>query len=724
MTQDPKRLFSEHWYRVRDLQPQLSENLQVSGQPGRGQYWYVISLPGRNKRLRINQAAYAVLGRCDGSVSLEKIFRTLLTSDPESVPGQGEIIDLASKLISDGYLFCSDWPQIDDVLGEHNKKLSRLTRQNRNPMAPRFSLGNPNRMLSTLDPLALFIFSRTGLIIWLILLCLGASTLVNNWAGVATYFQQWATTPSMWLISALCFPLIKLFHEAAHGLAVRRWGGSVNDAGIGLLLLFPAPYVDASDANQFAKKSQRAWVSAAGIATELTIAVIAIGIWKILDPGFFRDLTFSCALIAGVSTVAFNANPLVRLDGYYLLTDIIGLPNLAQRSRRFWQNAIIKHLLKIAVPTLDLSTGERPWLLVYQPLSWLYRCSVLIWFAWWVASYSSALGLLTGTAALVWLLVVPMVTLVKTPQKIGASLAEISGAWFRLCMAGLALAVFALIPIPDRTLVIGVVWTGDDATVRARHDGFLSELTIPVNQSVKPGETVMMINDPVINARVSALQSQLPGLQSAWLANLNTDAVKARHTQEKIRLANQEIAFVIESQSRLDVISPASGRLRLPEPWSDMTGKFVREGEILGYIDQISRPVIRTVLDQNQAARIKSATGPTNQPVAASIRLSHTRGKVVSAQTMQFVPAPTVSLPSPALASVNGGTVDLNADTRQPLAPARPTYVVDVIADEVFDAAIGARAWVRMDFGYSPAVAQLARWLRQLINSETAAQIT
>src|SRR5690606_19426199 len=161
------------------------------------------------------------------------------------------------------------------------------------------------------------------------LACLAAAV---SFASLKADAVRVLATPSSYALAWLAYPLVKALHELGHALAVRRFGGAVHEVGISLLMLTPAPYVDASAASAFPRAGQRALVSAAGIMVELALAAIAMFAWTVLSPGLARDAALVVLLICSVSTIVFNANPLLRLDGYHLLCDALQLPNLALRS--------------------------------------------------------------------------------------------------------------------------------------------------------------------------------------------------------------------------------------------------------------------------------------------------------------------------------------------------------------------------------------------------------
>ena len=138
------------------------------------------------------------------------------------------------------------------------------------------------------------------------------------------------------LLIAVCYPVIKALHELGHGYAVKAFGGAVHEVGVMFLVFAPMPYVDASASSEFRSKWRRALVGAAGMGVEVFVAALALYVWLLVEPGLVRALAYNIMLIASVSTVLFNGNPLLRYDGYYILTDVLEIPNLWQRAARYW----------------------------------------------------------------------------------------------------------------------------------------------------------------------------------------------------------------------------------------------------------------------------------------------------------------------------------------------------------------------------------------------------
>ena len=159
------------------------------------------------------------------------------------------------------------------------------------------------------------------------------------------------------------------------------------------LVFAPLPYVDASAASEFRSKWQRAFVGAAGMIVEVFVAALALYVWLSVEQGLVRALAYNVMLVAGISTVLFNGNPLLRYDGYYILSDILEIPNLAQRATRYWGHLVYSYVFRTeGLPEFVATPGERIWLLLYAPASFFYRITVVLAIAVFIASEYLAVG--------------------------------------------------------------------------------------------------------------------------------------------------------------------------------------------------------------------------------------------------------------------------------------------------------------------------------------------
>lgn len=702
-------VFSPHWYRVAGLHPRLRAHVSISRQIYRDEVWYVIADPVSGRYHRLNTAAYAFVGRCNGSYSVQAVADALLIDTPETALTQDEIVGLLVQLNQRGLIQCEMTPDVAAIFQRSDRERRKRRRQGINPLAFRVRLGDPGAFLKRFDRWRYILFSWQSMVAWLVLVLAGGLVAATHRDELLAAGHTWLGTPRFLLMAWLIYPPIKALHELAHGLAVRRFDGEVNQMGISLLLLTPAPYVDASAASAMPRAGQRLVVSAAGIAVELALTALALMVWALVQPGLVRDLALTAAVVGGTSSLLFNGNPLLRFDGYHVLCDAFDLPNLAQRSQAYWRYLIHCRLLGLShVVSPEPGKGELPWLVGYAPASWLYRAVLSIAIAGWVGSLSTLLGLLVGCALAFLLLGKPLLGFWRNLLQM--HLPEAEGRRARHIAAGMTLAGIMLVtvlPLPFATVAPGVVWIPEQARLRAGTDGFITAFGVPHGAVVEAGQTVLTLQDPRLDADAAGLASQLEGLQADLYATMQQDPVKVRDIEAGIQRVGVQLERVRELQGQLSVAAVVGGRLVMPRQ-GDMAGGFVRRGTLLGHILTGEPAVVRVVVEQDTAALVRDATR------AASVRFAEMPGEGWAATLLRAVPAATDRLPGAALGDFAGGPFVTDPADRDHLRTPRPVFVFELQVDGQVREMAGGRVWVRFDHGWAPLAVQWGRHLKQV----------
>jgi putative peptide zinc metalloprotease protein len=696
-------LFSARWHRVAGLTPRLSTQLQVRRQQLRGERWMVLTDTVGGRHVRLNTTAYAMAARLDGQRTVQQLWDWQLAQQADPAT-QDELIHLLSQLHEAG-LVAFDRRADFDVLLPHRERAVRL-RGRGNLLAWRFRLADPSALLDRLRPLSGVLFSRVALGIWvaavtqlLVLALLHAPAL---WAhGV-----QWLATPRFALLAALLYVPIKIVHEIAHGLAVRRWGGQVRHCGVTLMLLLPVPFVDASAASGFPLRRQRLVVSAAGIMAELSLAAVALPLWLWLEPGWLRDAAFASLVITGISALLFNANPLQRLDGYYILTDALALPNLAPRSRQWWLDRLLRRVLHVPnVDAMPVADGETPWLAAYAPLSWLSGVVIATLAVAWLGQISLPLGLLCGVLLGWQMLLRPVVRLLGQLRRVALAQAGTAQRWRRLALGGgAALAIALCLPLPQCTLVQGVVWPAEQAQLRADEEGFVAAVLVHDGQPVQPGDAVLQLTNPQLQASLERQSSRVAALQTQLVRALPGHGAAAGDAGAELSAAQAELDRLEDRVAALTVRAGVAGRVALPRA-ADLGGRFFKRGHLLGQVLTPEPPSVRVALPEAQAVDLR------RDAEGVSVRLASAPGVRHAGVLERDGIGAVMQLPSAALSARHGGKVQTDPQDADALRPLLPVVLLDVRLDApgTQAARLGERAWVRFDAGLAPLAWQLAR---------------
>src|SRR4051812_44099793 len=415
--------FSESWYRVVNLRARLRPSAQISRQYYRGERWYVVRDPAGNQYHRLSDAAYRFVGLLDGSRTVGEAWELVGGQLDDEAPTQPEVIQILSQLHA-ANLLESDITADSNVLLRRHKMQMKRKLQNRlmNVLFPRIPLWDPDRVLKRWLPFVRHLMSAFGAIVWLIVVVSAVVMIIPHWDKFSESYMKAlsiGTNPEKAFYLWAMFWILKFCHEMGHAFACRRFGGECHEMGIMFLVFIPTPYVDASTAWAFPSKWQRIFVGAAGMIFELFVASIMAFVWLNTSPGVpvygipVNELAYNAMLIASVTTVIFNANPLLRYDGYYILSDFLEIPNLQQKSKEYLLGLIKRHVFRVKSQTPLPPPVQRFWLFFYGLASSAYRIFVGIAIILLVAYKVPVLGVLMALGGVVTWVVMPVVQVVK-----------------------------------------------------------------------------------------------------------------------------------------------------------------------------------------------------------------------------------------------------------------------------------------------------------------------
>ena len=403
-------LFSPHWYRVKDLKPQLKKQVQLVNQEYRGQIWHVVRDPASTRSHRFSSNAYEFVRQFDGQLSVEQIWASCNQRLGDDSPSQDELIALLSKLHTADLMQSAVSPALEELLkrGEKRDKAQRNSHF-KNPAALRFPLFDPDQFLERTAHWVRPAFAGLPLATIFVLVIIAAVQAGAHWSELSEAITTQALQPYNLLLLVLLYPLVKLLHELGHAYSVKLEGGEVHELGVMLLVLMPIPYVDASASSAFPERHKRVLVSAAGMIVELALSAMAMLLWLTLENGIVRDIALNIVLIGGVSTLLFNGNPLLRYDAYYMLSDSVGIPNLAQRSNQYLGYLIQRYVFGIRQARSPASAeGEAPWFVFYAISSFFYRTVLMLTISLYLAGKMFFLGVMLALWMLFTQFVLPL----------------------------------------------------------------------------------------------------------------------------------------------------------------------------------------------------------------------------------------------------------------------------------------------------------------------------
>jgi putative peptide zinc metalloprotease protein len=704
-----QELLSGLWYRVADLRPRLRSHVRVNRHEYRGERWYVIADRISRRAHRLNPAAYFVVGLLNGRRRMQEVWDAAVERYGDDAPTQDEAIRLLGQLHAADLLQCDLTPDVDELL-RRSQRIARRTWLGRmmSPLAIRFPLLDPDRFLERWLPWFQPLFGPTGALLWLAVVGWGTFTAVQHWDQLTQDLGHRVLEPQNLVILGLVFPVVKALHEFGHACAVKAWGGEVHEMGIMLLVLMPVPYVDASSANAFAQKRRRVLVGAAGMVVELFVASLALLMWLEMQPGLPRAVLFNVMLIAGVSTVLFNANPLLRFDGYYILADVLEIPNLRQRAQQLAASLVQRRLFGMPLPPTEGKAREKALLLLFLVASFAYRIFIMAAIAFFIAGKYFLIGVLLALWAVIAGIFMPIASMVgflAFSPRLGSYRTRAVLTSSALAAVLLGLLFFA--PLNSWTNAQGVVSIPEQTILRAGTAGFVTRVLTAPGAEVRRGEPLLQMSDPVLEARVRTLRGRVEELQSRYLAERANAEVRAQIVQDQLRSARDELARAVDRVGELVVRSPVDGVLAVPAV-QDLPGRFYQQGEPIGHVVTGDGLTARVVVPQTSVDLVRSRTEHVSMKLAERI------DETIVSRIVREVPRASDRLPSPALTQAGGGDAALDPRAGAEGKALQTYFEFEVALPQDRSFLLGGRAYVRFEHGSESPARQLWRWLRQL----------
>ncbi len=704
---------SPSWPLLAKACPRLQPHVRIYSQQYRGAAWYFLRDEASGRHLRFSAAAYALVARLDGETSVEDIYAKLPAVPGRNALSQDEVVLLLTQLFAMDLLGGELPGEAREFFGryQHERRLRRQ-RSIMNPLAIRVPLLDPDAILNRLMPWVRPLFSRGAALLWLLAVSLAAVLGLANWEALSEAADtSRVLKPSNLVLMFLIFVLIKLVHEFAHAFSVKLWGGEVHEMGITLLVFAPVPYVDASAAWGIRDKHKRALVGAVGVLVELFIAALALFVWLAVEPGLLRDCAFNALLIASISTLLFNANPLLRFDGYYVLQDLIEIPNLYTRSGRYWLYLLQRYVLGIeSAVSPVVARGEAPWFAVYGLAALVYRLFILAVIVLFLAEHYLVVGMALAVWALASQLLLPLYKgarfLAATPLLAGRRLRAVAAA---VLLVGGVGALLSLVPVSLSSRVEGVVWVADQGLLHSGANGFVEELLVPSGTPVAANTPLVRLRALALEAQIEKLEARQRELEIRGAAERIAQRVQSPSTEAERAALAAELALLRQQQDALVLRSASAGLFVLPDQHRFL-GRFVRQGELIGYVINPEQLLVRAVVPQSKIGLIRQ------QVREVEVRFAERLGEPVSARLARQTPAGSRVLPSRALGSAGGGAVAVSALSGDGLTAVEEIFHLDLMLPaNTRVSGIGERAYVRFDHGAEPLLGQWLRQLRQLL---------
>lgn len=724
----PRPTFHESWYRVAEIHPRLRAHVQISRQSFRGQLWYVLQDHTNNAFFRFSEPAYRLIAMLDGKVTVDQAWKLCNESLGDSALTQGETIQLLGQLYTSNLLQADVSPDANLLFARYNKRRQREVQSYlMSILFARIPIWDPDAFLDRWLLLFGWIFSWKGILVWLSLIGWALYEITSLPAfmdklssGPASVFN-----PDNMLLLYFCFAAIKACHEMGHAISCKKFGleqgtgGEVHVIGIMLFFFSPVPYVDASSSWSLPSKWKRIAVAVAGMWVELAISSVAAIVWAHTNEGTLHQVCYNVMFIASVSTVLFNANPFLRYDGYYILSDLLEIPNLMQRSRDAVFYLVTKYIWGVQNKINPCySFSEQLILPLYAIGAFVMRCMVSIGIVTYLASTLSgpllilAAGL-TLMAVIMWIMV-PTVRFIRyllTSQELGRT--RNRALWTTGLAAAVTFVLVGLIPIPHHERAQGVVESEIMPEVAAATDGFIVAVPPELKADTdtlhvtKDKTWILKLENPELVARRNGLNSERQQAVVQRNLALATDPAKAKIYEEQIQGSDESLAILNEQIAQLTLASPADGLLVAPQIQSRV-GSYLKRGEKIGYVIDPRHLIVRAVALNELAGQID-----TEADRAVEIRVDGRPDILLNGRIFTHFPAGQDQLRWQQLSSAAGGQVATDAQDQHGQKAIEDFFefiIQDIVPDNPakHDASllVGQRVTVRFTLKPKPIAAQ------------------
>lgn len=520
----------------------------------------------------------------------------------------------------------------------------------------RIPLLRPARFLRRTLPLVHWIYNPLFLALTLAAGLLGGAMVSVRWDEFTSFIPD-MLTPTGIVGTATAMAMAKTLHEFGHAFTATRFGCRVGTMGVAIILGCPMLFTDATEAWKLSSHRERFLVSFAGLGAELILACWSLFFWNMVEAGPLRDALFLFSSVTWLISLAVNASPFMRFDGYYLLMDFWGIPNLQNRAFALARWKLRNLLFHLNAPAPDdMPDREQRLMIGYAVCTWLYRVTLFLGIAYMVYSYFfKVLGIILMSVEIGWFLVLPVIREVRAwwdlRQTIGVR------SMIRPLALLLVVLVFLLaVPLPLTVQIPAVLKFRDEIHIYAPGSGRLESFPVHLGDMVQPGQVLAHLSSPEIERAMtkSALQIKILDQRIAAASMDAKESGELSIFREEMRAAKAAMRERENDHARLTLTAPQGGKIiAVDESLHENT--TITLGHELMLIDGSGVREVQGLVDSEGFSRLKPGMSGYFYPE----NLSLPRMSCIVIQMDSYADR---TLPWPILADVHGGQIEATID--------------------------------------------------------------
>lgn len=651
-------MFANETDNTRDLlhsRIRLNDGLMFRPDRTGDRVWYQIEDTAQQRFFCIGLPEYTFVSLLDGDTSpAEAISLTARALGPDALTEE-QAVSILLWLQESGLASGVDGNATSGSAARDRSLKKQMERLN--PFWMKIPLANPDRVVGHLTTVFRWFFSWPAACLVTLLCATALLILSGQWEEFGRSSRSilskdnWLWLMGVWLI-------LKLIHESAHAIACRRLGAAVPETGVILILLAPLAYVDVTSSLKFRSKWQRIQIAAAGMYTEITLGSLALILWSFTSAELPRHLLHNVVIMASVTTILFNANPLMRFDGYYILSDLLEIPNLYSRGTQAVKRLARKVLTGRAPAVQQSDSGLTGWLITAYGLAALvWRVLVCVSLLIAASVLFHGLGvILTAVGILLWVGRPLLQGLRSARRMLRVQAAEfLRASAIATALLLLAGGLLFLLPWPTSRVAPGFVEYRDLAVVRAAGPGFIRDIHVIDGQYVEAGDILLEVENRELAVEVGDLQAAIRQSRLRYDRSLREhDAATAQVEDEDRAALENRLADKQKQLNALTVHAPVSGIVMARSlRWRPDT--YVQEGDELIAVGPDAELEFHASVAETDADQLQP-----DDPVR--IRL---RGLSVNARIRTIAPRASRIPAHESLIATNGGPLPVRTRSEQ-----------------------------------------------------------
>ena len=653
----------------------LREDLSLQAAPpglDGAPHWHVHDAV-RNRFFRIGWLEFELLSRWRGGLSAGELC-DMVARETALAPEPDDVIDVFEFLQANELLRADSTHQrahLQKVAARRKPSLMQWLLHHY--LFFRVPLVQPDGFLSRTRAYVEPVFTPAFFFWCGLLVLVGVWRVLDQWPAFSStflYFFSWQGA----LYYGLALVLTKSLHELAHAYTCKHYGLRVPTMGVAMMMMWPLLYTDTSEAWKLTSRRARLAIGGAGVVAELLLAGIAALLWSLAPEGGFKSAMYILAAVTWVSTLAINLNPFMRFDGYYLLMDLLDIPNLSERSFAIARWQMRRVLLGIDTPPPEPQLQARAGMLtLYAYATWLYR---LIMFTGIAAAvyffFFKALGVILFAVEITWFVLRPMWNEMREWWKLRA---RWSGNAVRSGLVLLVLLILLALPWRSDVVADGYWQAGTHTRLYPPMPARLDKVLVKEGQAVQAGDELFQLAVPAVESQLSQLQSRIDGLVrqvNGAIDNVGLD--RARVLEQQLAAAKAEYAMQDSELGRLTVTAPHDGVVRDLDTGL-FAGAWIGMGHVLGRVVGGNAAQAQVFVHESDIARVK---------VGAHARLIPRRPDASAMDaTVTRIDSTASLLLEPMLSSLHGGPIAARRGARGESLANEAVYRVTLQLDDV-----------------------------------------